>query len=501
MKGFCVFCLGVMLLLFSVVSCPAQGDASMIGISHVDYATAYSNGRKIASMGFLGEDTLYAVYSYNSDTCYFAYSYDRGSTWQAQPLFATVYGNAHCPSIDVYGSLPYVVSQGNDTSGFGDIFLKCPLDWCIPQLICRTSGHSTLPSIAIDDSGQMHIVWQDDTPGDCEIYYCCAYYDTAVSEVLNLSNHSHAADMYPSVSIFNGDEVHVIWERYDSLIYCPYSIVHRYLDNGIWSDEECLAGCSGIPFHHPSLDYSHGEDVLSAAWEDSSLGKSDAFFYGGNGGGWPTQGDSRYPVVSTVGGTWSYVYWEDNSDGYEDIYAHNYYFMQGGWYRSYKFRDVFGDENMHYPSVANCNVVWTQGDSAPYSVMYLYEGYPIGVEENQSYKSNMPKIKACPNPFSTTTAITLSGYQATMSNSSIARSPDSQIALNIYDLSGRLIRTLPITPCLPAGRDYRSPITEVTWDGRDMRGKEVQSGVYFLRVKGNKSVQDAYRPVKVVKLR
>ena len=492
MKGFCVFYLGM--LLFIAVSCPAQGDTATIGYSYVDYATAFSNGRKIAPIAPFAEDTLYAVYSYNDDTCYFAYSYNRGMTWQAQPLFATLYGNAHCPSIDVYGTLPYVVSQGNDTSGFGDIFLKCPLDWCNPQLICNTSGHATLPSIAIDNSAGMHIVWQDDTPGDCEIYYCCAYYDTSVSEVLNLSNLEHAADMYPSISIYNGDEVHVIWERYDSLIDCPYSIVHRYLDNGIWSDEEYLAGCSGIPFHHPSLDYSHGEDALSATWEDSSLGKSDAFFYEGNGGGYLTPGDSRYPVVSTLGGTWSYLYWEDNSDGCDDIYAHRYYFMTG--WSSYEFRYMFGDEDMHYPNVANCHVVWTQGDSAPYRVMYLYEGYPeSGVEKDESYESNIPNLTAYPNPFRERTVISyqLSVIGKQSHNHQITDYP-SPITIKIFDLSGRLIHTLPIT-------DYRSPITEVYWNGKDLNGKEVQSGIYFVRVVDKGISEEDTKPIKLIKLR
>ena len=66
--------------------------------------------------------------------------------------------------------------------------------------------------------------------------------------------------------------------------------------------------------------------------------------------------------------------------------------------------------------------------------------------------------------------------------------------LCIYDLSGRLIRAFPLHLSLFSPR-------KMSWDGRDMSGKEVQSGVYFLRVKGNKSVRDAYRPVKVVKLR
>ncbi len=46
-------------------------------------------------------------------------------------------------------------------------------------------------------------------------------------------------------------------------------------------------------------------------------------------------------------------------------------------------------------------------------------------------------------------------------------------SLKIYDASGRLICTFPIT-------DNRSPITEVVWDGRDSYGRRMVDGVYFL---------------------
>jgi hypothetical protein len=47
--------------------------------------------------------------------------------------------------------------------------------------------------------------------------------------------------------------------------------------------------------------------------------------------------------------------------------------------------------------------------------------------------------------------------------------------LQIYDLKGTLVRTL-VNGSLPAGRQ------ELSWDGRDHRGQEVASGVYFVRL-------------------
>ena len=466
---------------------PAQEGFTEIGTTYVDYATAYSNGHKIVPV--YNEDTIYTVYSYNEDTVYFASSYNRGETWQKGPLYATLWGNAHCPSIDAYASMLFIVSRG-DSGGIGEIFLKCPFNWCVPLRVSNTAGHSTLPSIVIDGNFNIHIVWQENLNGDWEIYYACVDGPSqTVGEVLNLSDNQYVSDLYPSIGIYNGDEVYVVWERYDPTIYCPYSIVHRYLSDGDWSPIEFLVECTGTPHHHPSLDFSHGGDELSAAWEDSSLGKSDAYFYGGNGGYWPTPGDSRYPVVSTMGNIWSYVYWEDNSDGVKDIYGRNFYFMSGGWSSPYKFRDVSGDEDMQYPSVANCHVIWTQGDSPPYRVMYCYEGYPIGVEEKPQVLTSSLRLNAHPNPFRGKTVIS---YRLSV----IGENPEPitdyllPITISIYDLSGRLISTLPIT-------DYLSPITEVVWDGRDNKGNKVKSGVYFCRLE----VEDYKETKKLIFLR
>ncbi len=455
----------MLILIITIISktilLPAQWtaiDTVEICSTYVNYATAYSNGHKVSPSGW---DTIYAVYSYKEDTIHIAYSYDEGKTWQSQAFWATLWDNAHYPSLDVYDNSPWVVSEG-DSTGIGEIFLMNPFVAGFPERISHTPGHSTLPDIVIDNTGNKHIVWQDNTPGNWDIYY-----KNTLSDTLNLSNDSVASDMYPSIGIFNGNEVHVIWERYDSTCKSPYSIVHRYLKEDIWSAEEFLAGPTEIPLHHPSLDFSHGEDSsLSAAWEDSSAGKLDAYFYGISGGNMPTSGNSRYPVISNIGygweGTLIYLYWEDNSDGYNDIYAHTYYATYG-WF-SYKFRDHFGDEDIHHPSVADYYLVWTQGDSPPYKVMFAIQLYS-GIEEPETPTSL--ELKAFPNPFTKSTTIDL------------PPSAQENFRLKIYDITGTLIRELPAN--------------ERTWDGRNANGETAKSGIYIFKANG-------YKPAKVIKL-
>ena len=49
------------------------------------------------------------------------------------------------------------------------------------------------------------------------------------------------------------------------------------------------------------------------------------------------------------------------------------------------------------------------------------------------------------------------------------------MGLHIYDVSGRLVRTLAETEMEPGSK-------EIAWDGRDNAGRGTASGVYFYRL-------------------
>ena len=72
-------------------------------------------------------------------------------------------------------------------------------------------------------------------------------------------------------------------------------------------------------------------------------------------------------------------------------------------------------------------------------------------------------LGAVPNPFNPTTLVrfTLPAIQ--------------HAALGLYDVRGRLVRTL-VDGVQTAG------LNEMRWDGRDARGRAVSSGTYFARL-------------------
>ena len=74
------------------------------------------------------------------------------------------------------------------------------------------------------------------------------------------------------------------------------------------------------------------------------------------------------------------------------------------------------------------------------------------------------RLAAAPNPFNPSTAI------------HIHVPVSGQVTLEVYDLTGRVVRRLLHHQPLPAGSHTRF------WEGRDDQGRPVAAGVYFWRL-------------------
>lgn len=87
------------------------------------------------------------------------------------------------------------------------------------------------------------------------------------------------------------------------------------------------------------------------------------------------------------------------------------------------------------------------------------------------------RCENAPNPFGggTVIAFEVPGPAARPASGHSPGSTDSRVTLAIYDVSGRTLRRLVAAP-LAAG------IHRAVWDGRDARGREVPSGIYFARL-------------------
>jgi len=99
---------------------------------------------------------------------------------------------------------------------------------------------------------------------------------------------------------------------------------------------------------------------------------------------------------------------------------------------------------------------------------YEYQGEPVAVPEDLISSNSAPVLyRNYPNPFNPTTTI------------SFALPESQKIKLVIYNIKGQLVKILA-DEYLPSG------FIQKEWDGTDLKGKQVNSGIYFYTLYSSK---------------
>ncbi|MFB0516914.1 MAG: carboxypeptidase regulatory-like domain-containing protein [Candidatus Neomarinimicrobiota bacterium] len=110
--------------------------------------------------------------------------------------------------------------------------------------------------------------------------------------------------------------------------------------------------------------------------------------------------------------------------------------------------------------------------SEPTTVVTLGLEAGLGIPEEYALRANYP------NPFNPNTTIVYELPEA------------SAVTLKVYDLTGKLIRTL-VSEAMPAG--YHT----VVWDGKDAKGTSVATGVYFYRIAAGEDFTETRKMVLI----
>jgi len=142
-----------------------------------------------------------------------------GATWITSQRITWTWGTSLWPAIAVDSSGNVHVVWSDDTPTFphgGEVYYKKSTDggstWMTSQRICWTSGSSFKPSIALDSSGNLHVVWYDDTPGNYEIYYKKSTNGglTWMTSQRLTWNSGWSGD--PSIAVDTSGNVNVVWD-------------------------------------------------------------------------------------------------------------------------------------------------------------------------------------------------------------------------------------------------------------------------------------------------
>jgi len=374
---------------------PAQDNGSGLRIANTykvmrntstypDSKCTPTNGSTQIYLGNLGNSNSVVDDDLENETTYYyrVCAYDKvnhistGATAKTTVSWATKKitnnaGNSANPSTAVDGENIYAVWQ-DDTPGNSEIYFRMSEDggytWAASKRLTNNVGNSENPAIAVNGPN-IYVTWQDDTPGSPEIYFKMSADggDTWASSKRLTNNAGNSEN--PSISV-DALNIYVVWQ--DDTITADNTtgdseINFRESNDGgsTWQVPQTLTSNAGSSLS-PTIAAS-GSNVY-VAWKDNTPGNYEIFMKKSANGGttWLTNkklttnaSTSLNPSIA-VNGSNVYVTWEDNIPGNYEIYFKKS--VDGGMIWSTNKRLSTNAGNSLNPSIAvngsDVYVVW-----------------------------------------------------------------------------------------------------------------------------------------------
>lgn len=304
-----------------------------------------------------------------------------------------------------------------------------------PFAITTAPDSQAFPKAIAINSKNYIVVWEDRRSGNYDIYGRKldpngSFID---GEILVCEGAMGVNARKPSIASA-GDTVIVVWEENDGWMFGYYNIWCDILDASLTLlYEDSIVSFTGEDQRDPVVTKSPtycDKNRFLVSWHDyrDDPSKADVYYTEVNSKG--SCNKDGIQITSLSGDEWK-----------TDISAMD-------WYATGGFLVVWKDENNLPPTDPSniCGYIWE---------------CPLSIEETSYPK--METIYATPNPFITVVRVQWSGI-----------SEKQELRLQIYDLSGRLVKTLTPNPL--------SLTTAVEWDGKDEKGKKVLPGIYFAKL-------------------
>ncbi len=203
------------------------------------------------------------------------------------------------------------------------------------------NGPSRSPSMTIDKNGVLHVVWHDGTVGpwgsDAEIMYTnhTASGWSNATMISDIYGWNDGSSMIPSIAVDNNINIHVIWRDYtDGEWGSDYEIMYANRTGSVWSNATVISDdntgwnneLSDYPFvtvdkngivHAAWVDYTNGEwgNDIEIMYTNTSTGWwSNATVISDDNTQW-NDGSSWLPNIAIDNNSVIHVVWHDETDG------------------------------------------------------------------------------------------------------------------------------------------------------------------------------------------
>jgi hypothetical protein len=229
-------------------------------------------------MAIDSSDNIHIVWYDNSPgnaEIYYKMSTNGGTAWTTKRLTWSPESSAS-PTIAVDSSNRIHVVWHDDTPGKSEIYYKRSTDggatWATKRLTW-SAGHSYIPTIAIDSSNNIHVVFYDFTPGNYEIFYRKST-DGGLTWTGKRLTWNPGNSYYPDINADSSDNIHVSW--FDSTPPGNYEIYYTgSTDGGATWNEKRLTWSTG--YSSGTALTSDVNDNILVVWSDETPGNFEIF--------------------------------------------------------------------------------------------------------------------------------------------------------------------------------------------------------------------------------
>jgi len=151
----------------------------------------------------------------DTEICYMK-SADAGVTWMYRIINGNNSGYSEKPKIAVDSSNnPHVVWCDN-TPGNYEIYYNQSTDggdnWATSKKLTQNSGWSYSPDISVDPSNNPHVVWSDSSPGNLEIFYRKSTNRGATWTPRKRLTWTSSMSQEPDIAVDSHGDLHLVWE-------------------------------------------------------------------------------------------------------------------------------------------------------------------------------------------------------------------------------------------------------------------------------------------------
>jgi len=241
-------------------------------------------------------------------------------------------GASESPSVEVDGSGHLHVVWNDDTPGNEEIYYKRSTDggatWSPAKRLSWNTGSSELPAIAAGLSGNLHVVWQESTPGNGEIYHIKSTDGGDTWSAGQRITWNSGASIDPVMAAAADGLLHLGWA--DSTYYNMEIYYKQSSDSGVtWMEKKKLTGNSGRSWR-PFVVAASAAD-LHLIWEDDTpeANVPEIYYTKSTDGGssWAscrrltyTSGSSLYPDLTVDPSGNLHLVWEDSTSASYEIF-------------------------------------------------------------------------------------------------------------------------------------------------------------------------------------